>query len=108
MKEVTNLDDSGAGSLRECIEASGARTCIFRIAGLITQRSDLIVNNPFLTIAGQTAPGEIVLGGPGNKGFALRVSTHDVVIRYITISPDDARNAFRSGNRHGWVWRHQR
>jgi pectate lyase len=91
VKEVTNLDDSGAGSLRECIEASGARTCIFRTAGLITQRSDLTVNNPFLTIAGQTAPGEIVLGGPGNKGFALRVTTHDVVIRYITISPDDAR-----------------
>ena len=90
VKEVTNLNDSGAGSLRECIEASGARTCIFRLAGMITQHSDLTVNNPFLTIAGQSAPGEIILGGPGNTGFALRVSTHDVVIRYVTISPDDA------------------
>jgi pectate lyase len=89
IKEVTNLEDSGAGSLRACVEASGARTCIFRVAGIITQHSDLTANNPFLTIAGQTAPGEIILGGPGNKGFTLRVSTHDVVIRYLTISPDD-------------------
>src|SRR3984885_1956923 len=49
VKEVTNLDDSGAGSLRACVEASGARTCIFRIAGVITQHSDLTANNPFLT-----------------------------------------------------------
>jgi pectate lyase len=89
VKEITNLDDSGNGSLRSCVEANGPRTCVFRVAGIITQHSDLTVNHPFLTIAGQTAPGEIILGGPGNKGFTLRVSTHDVVIRYITLSPDD-------------------
>jgi pectate lyase len=89
VREVTNLDDSGPGSLRACVEASGPRTCIFRVAGMITQHSDLTVNNPFLTIAGQTAPGEIVLGGPGNKGYVLRVSTRDVIVRYVTISPDD-------------------
>jgi pectate lyase len=89
VKEITNLDDSGDGSLRSCVEANGPRTCVFRVAGIITQHSDLTVNHPFLTIAGQTAPGEIILGGPGNKGFTLRVSTHDVVIRYITFSPDD-------------------
>ena len=87
--EVTTLDDSGPGSLRACIDAKGPRTCIFRVAGLITQKSDLTANNPFLTIAGQTAPGEIIIGGPGNKGYALRVSTHDVIVRYITFSPDD-------------------
>jgi hypothetical protein len=89
VKEVTNLDDSGIGSLRACVDASGPRTCVFRVAGIITQHSDLTVSHPFLTIAGQTAPGEIVLGGAGNKGFTLRVSTHDVVIRYVTLSPDD-------------------
>jgi pectate lyase len=87
--EVTTLDDSGPGSLRACIDAKGPRTCIFRVAGLITQKSDLTANNPFLTIAGQTAPGEIIIGGPGNKGYALRVSTHDVIVRYVTFSPDD-------------------
>lgn len=88
--EVTNLTDDGAGSLRACIEAKLPRTCVFRVAGMITQRRDMTVSNPFLTIAGQTAPGEIILGGPGNKGYALRVSTHDVIVRYITFSPDDA------------------
>jgi hypothetical protein len=87
--EVTNLSDSGTGSLRACIEASGPRTCVFRVAGMITQKSSLQVNNPFLTIAGQTSPGEIIIGGPGNVGFALRISTHDVIVRYITFSPDD-------------------
>jgi hypothetical protein len=87
--EVTNLDDANEGSLRACVEASGPRTCVFRVAGIITQHSDLTANNPFLTIAGQTAPGEIILGAPGNKGYTLRISTHDVVVRYITISPDD-------------------
>src|SRR3984893_14905794 len=101
VKEVTNLDDSGEGSLRACVESSGPRTCIFRVAGIITQHSDLTVNNPFLTIAGQTAPGEIILGGQGNKGDTLRVSTHDVVIRYVTISPDDAGTP--SGPRTGTV-----
>jgi pectate lyase len=87
--EVTNLEDTGPGSLRACVEATGPRTCVFRVAGLITQHSDLSVNKAFLTVAGQTAPGEVILGGPGNKGFTLRVSTHDVVIRYLTISADD-------------------
>ncbi|MBV9888959.1 MAG: hypothetical protein JO119_20635 [Acidobacteria bacterium] len=88
--EVTTLDDSGPGSLRACIEAQQPRTCIFRVAGLITEHSDLTVTSPFLTIAGQSAPGQIIIGGPGNKGYALRVSTHDVIIRYVTLSPDDA------------------
>jgi hypothetical protein len=87
--EVTNLDDSGEGSLRACVDESGPRTCVFRIAGMITQHKDLIVSHPFLTIAGQTAPGQIILGGPGNKGYSLRISTHDVIVRYITVSPDD-------------------
>jgi hypothetical protein len=83
--EVTNLNDSGAGSLRACIEASGPRTCVFRVSGLITFLSRAQVSNPFLTIAGQTAPGGgIVIGGPNQKGEQIFVSTHDVVIRYLT------------------------
>src|SRR5579862_3542925 len=53
VREVTNLEDSGEGSLRACIDESGPRTCVFRIAGMITQHKDLIVSHPFLTIAGQ-------------------------------------------------------
>jgi pectate lyase len=87
--EVTNLNDSGSGSLRACLEASGPRTCIFRVAGIITPASQLKVQNPFLTIACQTAPGEIIIGGPRISGEALFISTHDVIVRYCTFSADN-------------------
>jgi pectate lyase len=89
--EVTNLNDSGAGSLRACIEASGPRTCIFRVSGLITQKSPMVIRNPYITIAGQTAPGGgIVQGGVGQNGQALAIETHDVIVRYLTY--DGARS----------------
>jgi pectate lyase len=88
--EVTNLNDSGSGSLRACIEASGPRICVFRVSGLISNKSRLQVANPYLTIAGQTAPGGgIVLGGANQSGEALFISTHDVVVRYITYNGDN-------------------
>src|SRR5262245_8013775 len=59
--EVTNLDDAGAGSLRACVEASGPRTCVFRVGGTIELQSKLSVWKPYLTVAGQTAPGDGIL-----------------------------------------------
>lgn len=83
--EVTNLNDSGAGSLRAALQASGARTVVFRMAGNIAFLSRAQVSSPFLTIAGQTAPGSgIVIGGPNQKGEQIFISTHDVVCRYLT------------------------
>ncbi len=88
--EVTNLNDSGNGSLRACVEASGPRTCVFRVAGNIVNQSRLQVSNPYLTIAGQTAPGGgITIGGTDMKGEALFVDTHDVIVRYITCNGDN-------------------
>lgn len=85
--EVTNLNDSGAGSLRACVIASGARTVVFRIGGNITLNSTLTISNPFITIAGQTAPGGgITLKGPVANDLMV-VQTHDVIIRYIRIRP---------------------
>src|ERR1043165_1574698 len=83
--EVTNLNDSGPGSLRECATAQGPRICVFRTGGTITTQSEIVVRNPFLTIAGQTAPGGgITLRASQNyTGETLVVSTHDVVIRDI-------------------------
>ena len=84
--EVTNLNNSGAGSLRACIDATGARTCVFRVAGLISLSSSLIIKNPYITIAGQTAPG----GGVTLKDISaatdplLDIYTHDVIVRYLT------------------------
>jgi hypothetical protein len=88
--EVANLNDSGAGSLRACVTASGPRTCIFRVAGLFPITSaDLRFSSPYLTVAGQTAPGEVILGGPNTGGALFGVSTHDVILRYVTLSPDN-------------------
>jgi pectate lyase len=90
--EVTNLNDSGAGSLRACVEASGPRTCVFRTGGHLTLHSQLYVSNPYLTIAGQTAPGDgIELSSKDPNGTAnftgdlIRIETHDVVIRYVKL-----------------------
>ena len=88
--EVTNNNDSGTGSLRACVMATGPRTCVFRVAGIFPITSaDLRFTSPYLTVAGQTAPGEVILGGPNTNGALFGVSTHDVILRYVTMSPDN-------------------
>jgi hypothetical protein len=92
--EVTNTNDSGTGSLRACVEASGPRTCVFRVAGVFNITSgDNFAGSPYLTIACQSAPGEVIIGGPNSNGAALRISTHDVIVRYCTFSPDNVNTA---------------
>ena len=87
---VENLNDSGAGSLRACVEAAGPRTCVFRVSGEIKTQSRIRATHPYLTIAGQTAPGDgIVLtnrGGP-NPDSPMLIATHDVIVRHIRFRP---------------------
>jgi pectate lyase len=85
---VTNLDDAGPGSLRAAISAAGPRTVIFRVGGVIQLRSALNIREPYLTIAGQTAPGEgiCIRGDSGMHADGLVLNqTHDVVVRYLRV-----------------------
>ncbi|WP_145351654.1 pectate lyase family protein [Roseimaritima multifibrata] len=85
--EVTNLDDRGPGSFREACDAANPRTIVFRTGGTITVESTIRIRNPYLTIAGQTAPGGGILlkADPRFDGPVLNVGTHDVVVRGLRI-----------------------
>lgn len=76
---VTHLGDDGPGSLRAACEASGARTVVFRVGGTIALRSPLTIRNPFITIAGQTAPG----GGICLRDHPLLITTNQVIVRHL-------------------------
>jgi hypothetical protein len=85
---VDNLQDAGPGSLRACIEAAGPRTCVFRVSGTIALDGPLDIINPFITIAGQSAPGQgVAVRNRNSLNAPLRVLTHDVIIRHIRSRP---------------------
>ena len=77
---VTNLNDDGAGSLRYGIEKmNGPRTIVFDVSGTIELNDRIKVNDPYLTIAGQTAPGD----GITLAGNYFAVDGSNVIVRYI-------------------------
>lgn len=83
--KVTNLKDSGPGSLRAAIAAATPRIVVFEVSGTIKLSSPIFIKQPFITIAGQTAP------SPGislRDGF-LAVRTHDVLIQHLRFRVGD-------------------
>ena len=76
---VTNLNDSGPGSFRDACEQGGARIVVFNVAGIIRLKTPVIVRAPYITIAGQTAPGD----GVCIAGESFEVNTHDVIVRHM-------------------------
>ena len=88
---VTNLNDRGPGSFREACETGGARIIVFNVSGLIKLESPIIVRAPYVTIAGQTAPGDGVCIG----GASFWVDTHDVVVRYMRVRRGETEGSHR-------------
>jgi hypothetical protein len=82
---VTSLEDSGPGTLREACEAAGPRIVVFNVAGIIHLKMPIYIEAPYITIAGQTAPGD----GICIAGESVMDNAHDVIIRYVR---------FRRGN----------
>ncbi len=76
---VSSLEDSGPGTFREACEAVGARTIVFNVSGIIKLKKRISMRAPYVTIAGQTAPGD----GICIAGESLLIDTHDVVIRHM-------------------------
>jgi hypothetical protein len=76
---VKNLNDSGPGSLRDACEQGGARIVVFNVAGIIRLKTPLIIRAPYITIAGQTAPGD----GVCVAGESVWLNTHDVIVRFM-------------------------
>lgn len=82
---ISNLEDSGPGSLREAVEREGARTILFETGGIIDLKSPLVISNPFITIAGQTAPEP----GITIRGERVQIQTNHVIVRFVRFRPGD-------------------
>lgn len=76
---VTSLEDNGPGSLREACEKGGPRIIVFNVSGVIRLKTPLIIRAPYVTIAGQSAPGD----GVCVAGESVWINTHDVLIRHM-------------------------
>jgi hypothetical protein len=90
---VTNLLDSGPGTLREACESAGPRIVVFNVAGIIHLDKPVYIEAPYITIDGHTAPGDGIC--IANNGIVD--NAHDVVIRYLRLR----RGNLDIFNRHG-------
>lgn len=89
---VTNLTDVNSGnaathegSLRWCLSQNGTKTILFKVSGTIFLTSNLSINKPNLTIAGQSAPGD----GICIAGFPVVLSADNIIIRFIRMRMGD-------------------
>ncbi|MBB2696919.1 UNVERIFIED_ORG: hypothetical protein GGI66_001574 [Rhizobium esperanzae] len=94
---VTTLAPKGKGSLDDAVRTPGAKIIIFDVGGVINLESDVDLRTPFVTLAGETAPapGITLIGG------TVRVHSHDVCIRHVSVRPGPSSDPEVSGVRDG-------
>ncbi|MBI3369479.1 MAG: pectate lyase, partial [Burkholderiales bacterium] len=97
--KVINLNAEGPGSLRAALEAEGPRTVVFEVGGVIDMGGrNVVIRQPFLTLAGQTAPrpGITIVKGE------TEIGTHDVIIQHLMIRPGEfGRPKKKGGDQDG-------
>lgn len=104
---VTNLNDSGSGSLREGLNSNN-RTIVFDVSGDIHLKSNLSISKSNISILGQTAPG----GGITICDQTVEVKSSNVIIRFVRfrrgelVSIDDGADAIWGRNRSNIILDH--
>jgi len=92
---VTNLRARGPGSFAAAVQMKGPRIIVFEVGGVIDlEKNSITITEPFLTIAGQTAPSPgitFIRGG-------IRIQAHDVIVRHICVRPGESG----AGKKSGW------
>ena len=94
---VTSLEDAGPGTLREACNAIGPRIVVFNVAGTVQLKNRIRIRSPYITIAGQTAPGD----GVCIRGATVCIDTHDVVIRHMRFRRGETNVANRDDSLGG-------
>ena len=89
---VNNLNDDGPGSFRAACESVGPRIILFNVAGIIQLKDRIRIRTPYVTIAGNTAPGD----GVCIAGNTVELETHDIIIRHMRFR----RGATDAGDRN--------